>query len=347
MAKPLTLGDILASLNLDDNTQAATPTTTPTPTPTPTPTVAPTPTPTRKPRKKDVAQDDVPSEEVAKPMPEPTTPTPSTAINRFATYPFANEFQRNLRKFELWFGNPSTGKTTLARKLAQRLVDDGKIKDYAIINGHEDLNVMSMFKTTQTTDDGKWLFLLNRVFRMLTDELQERYIVIIDEINTLLMSVLKALQPILDDTKGTFDFEEKTYTKNPNCFFIATMNHKDMGTSPLPDAIKSRAFPVFFKDLDNVELSRRTEVPSHFIDILKRIYDMFAHMGQLHPFYNDVRQLKNMVALSPQAFKEYIIAQLELAQIDYESVIALSPEFDNLVAEYANIDWSKSQVQGE
>jgi len=316
--KPQTLADILASLNVSTpNTNTNTPSV-------------------------DVPIQDVPVDETPKPI-KVAKPTPSTAPNKFASYPFASDFQRNLRKFELWFGNPSTGKTTYAKRLAQQLVDDNNISDYTILNCHEDMTVMSLFKTTKTDDQGTWKFILNKAFQMLTDELQQRYVIIFDEINTLAMSVLKALQPILDDTEGMFEFEDKVYRKNPNVWFIATMNHKDLGTSTLPDAVKSRAFPKFFKDLSYDELAQRTLVPATFIDILKRIYDMFKDMGNLHPFYNDVRQLKNMVGLTPQAFREYVIAQLELAQIDYETVINVSPEFDNLINEFANIQWGKGE----
>jgi midasin (ATPase involved in ribosome maturation) len=174
---------------------------------------------------------------------------------------------------------------------------------------------------------------------MLTDELREKYLIIIDEINTLPMSVLKAFQPILDDTEGTFEFDNKTYSKNPNVFFIATMNHKDVGTSPLPKAIKSRFFPVFFKDLDNTELSKRTNVPVEFLDLLKRIYDMFSPMGDVHEFFNDVRQLKNMSGLTTEQFRDYITSHLELSGIEWQNAVAISPEFDNLVAQYSNIKW--------
>lgn len=338
----LTLADILKSL--DDNNTSATPTQ-----PTVQPQVQPQvqATPVKRVRKRKVPnlssswsspQPTAEATQVEAPQPTAEAPKPKLVIpNRFAHYPFAPELNRNLRKFELWFGNPSTGKTTYARKLAQSLKDAGQIDDYLVINSHEDLTVMSLFKTTKTDDNGAWKFLFNRFFQMLTDDAKRRYIVIIDEINTQPMSVLKAQQPILDDTEGTFDFEEKTYTKNPNCFFIATMNHRDVGTSTMPDAIKSRAFPVFFKDLSNEELEKRTSVPAAFINILKRIYDMFKDLGQVHPFYNDVRQLKNMLGLSPQDFRNYIIAQLEFANVDYQTVINLSPEFDNLISEYTTM----------
>jgi hypothetical protein len=320
----LTLGDLLNGVNPNTATTVA-------------PITRPKPT-LSNPRKK--------ASETSKVVVDTPTPIdnllpkePKPMYNRFASYPFADEFQRNLRKFELWFGNPATGKTTLAKRVAQRLVESGDIKDYAVVNAHEDLSLMSLFKTATTSDNGTWHFPFNRVFQMLTDELQERYIIIFDEINTLMMSTMKGMQPTFDDTSGTFDFEDKTYTKNPNVFFIATMNHKDLGTSPLPDAIKSRAFPVFFKDLPFHEVAKRSDVPVPFIDLLKRIYDMFKDMGQLHPFYNDVRQLKNIASLTPEAFKQYIISQLEFAHIEYESVIALSPEFDNLINEYSQINW--------
>jgi MoxR-like ATPase len=267
------------------------------------------------------------------------TPVPPTPVNAFAHHPFMSTFNRPMRKAELFFGNPSTGKTTFAKRMAQSLVDAGAIKDFAVINGHEEMTVMSTLKTTTTDENGVWKFLVNKIFRMLTDELRERYIIIIDEINTLAMSVLKAFQPILDDTEGTFEFENKTYNKNPNVFFIATMNHKDVGTSPLPKAIKSRFFPVFFKDLDNVELSKRTNVPVAFLDLLKRVYDMFSPLGDVHEFFNDVRQLKNMAGLSREQFKDFITSHLELANIDWQAAVSISPEFDNILNEYSNIKW--------
>ena len=270
-----------------------------------------------------------------KPTVQPSQPaTPKVMSNAFAHHPFMNTFSRHMRKAELFFGNPSTGKTTFAKRLAQTLIDAGGIKDFAVINGHEDMTVMSTLKTTTTDENGVWKFLVNKVFKMLTDELREKYLIIIDEINTLPMSVLKAFQPILDDTEGTFEFDNKTYSKNPNVFFIATMNHKDVGTSPLPKAVKSRFFPVFFKDLNNEELSKRTNVPVDFLDLLKRIYDMFAPMGDVHEFFNDVRQLKNMSGLTTEQFRDYITSHLELSGIEWQNAVAISPEFDNLVAQY-------------
>jgi hypothetical protein len=276
---------------------------------------------------------------VEAPTAQPSQPATPKLSNSFAHHPFMNTFSRHMRKAELFFGNPSTGKTTFAKRLAQTLIDAGGIKDFAVINGHEDMTVMSTLKTTTTDENGVWKFLVNKVFKMLTDELREKYLIIIDEINTLPMSVLKAFQPILDDTEGTFEFDNKTYSKNPNVFFIATMNHKDVGTSPLPKAIKSRFFPVFFKDLDNTELSKRTNVPVEFLDLLKRIYDMFSPMGDVHEFFNDVRQLKNMSGLTTEQFRDYITSHLELSGIEWQNAVAISPEFDNLVAQYSNIKW--------
>jgi len=276
---------------------------------------------------------------VEAPTAQPSQPATPKLSNAFAHHPFMNTFSRHMRKAELFFGNPSTGKTTFAKRLAQTLIDAGGIKDFAVINGHEDMTVMSTLKTTTTDENGVWKFLVNKVFKMLTDELREKYLIIIDEINTLPMSVLKAFQPILDDTEGTFEFDNKTYSKNPNVFFIATMNHKDVGTSPLPKAIKSRFFPVFFKDLDNTELSKRTNVPVEFLDLLKRIYDMFSPMGDVHEFFNDVRQLKNMSGLTTEQFRDYITSHLELSGIEWQNAVAISPEFDNLVAQYSNIKW--------
>jgi GTPase SAR1 family protein len=282
-----------------------------------------------------------------KPKPVEPTPTPTPIVqpatpklpNAFANHPFVNAFNRPLRKAELFFGNPSTGKTTFAKRLAQHLVDTGAIKDYVVVHAHEEMTVMSMFKTTTTDENGTWKFLQNKFFKMLTDELQERYVIIIDEINTLAMSVLKAFQPVADDTEGSFYFENKTYRKNPNVFFIATMNHKDVGTSPLPKAIKSRFFPVFFKDLDATELSKRTNVPETFLQLLKRVYDMFSPLGDVHEFFNDVRQLKNMAGLSREQFKDLITSHLELANIDWQAAVSVSPEFNNILDEYSNIKW--------
>jgi hypothetical protein len=98
---------------------------------------------------------------------------------------------------------------------------------------------------------------------------------------------------------------------------------------------------MFFKDLDTTELEKRTQVPATFIDTLKRIHQMFAHLGKLHPFFNDVRQLKNINGLTQEQFKEFVIAHLELAQIQWQEAINLSPEFANLVSEFGKISWGK------
>ncbi len=246
---------------------------------------------------------------------------------------------RFLKKVELWFGNPSTGKTTKAKLLAQRLKDDGIIDDFIVINCHEEMTVMSMLKTTKTDENGNWVFEFNKIFNALTDALKKKYLIIYDEFNTLPMSVDKSLQPLLDDTEGEFDFEDKTYEKNPNVQFILTLNHNDIGTTPIPEAIKSRAFPVEFEDLDLQEVSKRSGVPYKIIELMGRIREMFTHLGEVPEFHKDVRQLKNIVGLTKEQFKKYITSILSFHHIEWKEAVAISPEFQNMLDEFEKVRW--------
>jgi len=252
---------------------------------------------------------------------------------------FCKEIDRNLRKLELWFGNPSTGKTTLAKAIAERLKQEKIIEDVITINCHEELTVMSTLKTTKTDDEGKWIFTYNKIFNAITDLLKKRYIIIFEEANTMSMSVMKSFQPIMDDTCGEFDFEEKTYLKNPNVSFILTFNHNDIGTTPLPEAIKSRGFPFEFEDLNIKEISKRSGVPERIIELMGRIREMFSHLADIPNFHKDVRQLKNLAGLSKNQFQKYITSQLSLHHVEWKEVIALSPEFNNLLNEYEKLKW--------
>jgi hypothetical protein len=249
---------------------------------------------------------------------------------------FVGDFNRDLRKTELWFSNPGVGKTTMFRKICSEWKQNGKIQDYIVVNCHEDLNVQSLFKTT-TTEGSDWVFLFNNLFKAITDNMQKDYVIVFDEFNLLPMSVQKGLQPILDDTVGEFDFENNTYQKNPNLNFILTINHRDVGVNRLADAIMDRAFPVFFKDLPKETIAIRTKLPLTFIDLIERIYQMFANVGDLQPFHRSVRQLNYLHGLTKEQFKDYLISHLELAGIEWEQITRLSPEFDNALEEFKNI----------
>ena len=250
---------------------------------------------------------------------------------------FVSTLERNLKRAELWFGDPGTGKTTLARTMFEEFKAQGLIEDYIVINAQEELTVMSLFKTTKTDEDGNWKFIHNKFFKMLTDNTQARYGVIIDEFNTMPMSVMKSLQPIVDDTEGDFTFEENTYTKNPNIYFIFTMNHNDMGISQLPVAIKDRVYPKYFEKLDDETLAQRSGVKKQVIEKMRKVRQMFEHLGDLPDFHKSVRQLKSLQGANAKQVREYIVSQLALANIEYEEAIAISPEFEDLLNEFENI----------
>ena len=252
---------------------------------------------------------------------------------------FITSFSRPMKKAELWFGNPGNGKTTLATKICESFKEKGEIEDYAVVKCEEEMTVMSLLKTTKTNSDGDWMFTYNKIFKMLTDEMQKTYIIIMDEFNTMPMTVMKALQPIIDDTVGRFEFEDKTFEKNPNVNFIFTMNHNDLGISELPIAIKDRLYPKYFRPLDKKELEKRSGVPSKLIDLLGKIWNMFEHLGALPDFHNSVRQLKYLRGASREQVEDYVISQLELANIEYEQALNMSPEFENFLEEFENTQW--------
>lgn len=273
------------------------------------------------------------------PVPQPKVVKQQPPVNNQTSYDnlFVQDFSRDLRKVELWFSNPGVGKSTMSRNLCNMWKTNDVIEDYVWVKCHEDMTVQSLFKTTMTDENGNWKFPFNRMFHALTDKMQKRYVIVFDEFNLLPMSVQKGLQNTLDDTIGDFDFEDKVYEKNPNVSFILNINHRDIGVNQLADAIKDRAFPVFFRDLDNDSLALRTQMPVKFLELLKRIYDMFANLGDLQPFHKSVRHLNMLHGLNKQQFKEYLISQLELAGIEWQEVTAISPEFQNALDEFDNV----------
>jgi hypothetical protein len=54
-------------------------------------------------------------------------------------------------------------------------------------------------------------------------------------------------------------------------------------------------------------------------------------------FHKSVRQYKYLHSLSKEQFKDYLISQLELAGIEWQEVIAISPEFNNVIEEFDKV----------
>lgn len=178
-----------------------------------------------------------------------------------------NEFDK-LPRLSMYIGQPDTGKTYHAQELAERYQ-----VPYVIQMCRDTLNLETLLETF-TLEEGKPVFKESIPLKMLTGT--EPCIIIFDEFNTLLTGVMKTTQPLFDDTSKTFEYKGTIYNKNMNCKFIVTLNDRDKGISVVPDAILSRACIHYFPPVTPEQISKWTNVPLDWIELLQQVYKLIG-----------------------------------------------------------------------
>jgi hypothetical protein len=175
-----------------------------------------------------------------------------------------------LPRASMFVGQPDTGKTYRAEEIAKQCSIEPLFKMC-----RDNLNLETLFEDFKLVD-GKPAFEESLAIKMMSDPEKRRYIIILDEFNTLLTGVMKTFQPILDDTSTTFEYRGKVYQKNPNCKFIVTLNDKDKGISIVPDAILSRVELTFFEPVPTSTIAKWTTVNVEWINNLFNIYKVLG-----------------------------------------------------------------------
>lgn len=179
----------------------------------------------------------------------------------------------DLPRCTIYVGQPDTGKTYQAQKLAS---DYGV--DHILIMARDNLNLETLLEDF-TLVDGKPVFKESLAIKMASGV--DSGVIIIDEFNTLPTGVMKTLQPLLDTTSKTFEYKGKVYTKNLNCKFILTLNDKDKGISVIPDAILSRSKIVYFEQPDIQTLAQWSGQTEQYV---QAAYDVYKALGLLSLF---------------------------------------------------------------
>ena len=171
-----------------------------------------------------------------------------------------------LPRVSIYVGQPDTGKTYSAINLCKEYN-----VDYVFLMARDTLTLETLLQDF-TVVDGKPVFKESLAIKYLSDD--DYHVIIIDEFNTLLTGVMKTLQPILDDTSTTFEFNGKVYKKNLKCKFIFTLNDKDKGISTIPDAILSRSYIKYFDPVDTDVLATWSNSTKQQVECIKKLFTL-------------------------------------------------------------------------
>ena len=217
-----------------------------------------------------------------------------------------------LPRVSMFIGQPDTGKTHMAQQLAKQCNITPLFKMC-----RDSLNLETLLEDFKLVD-GKPVFEESLAIKYLSGS--GRYIIILDEFNTLLTGVMKTLQPIFDDTSTTFEYRGKIYTKNMDCKFIVTLNDKDKGISIVPDAILSRATLRWFEPVPTTTISKWTGVPLPWIENLRNIYKV---LGLMNVF--GTRQVKMLFnSKDPSVVKNHLYGLCMMRNVDAKLIDTLN-----------------------
>jgi len=227
--------------------------------------------------------------------------TSAAGITKFDTLP----------RVSMFVGQPDTGKTYAAEKIAEECNIVPLFKMC-----RDNLNLETLLEDFKLVD-GKPVFEESLAIKFMSDD--EEHIIIFDEFNTLLTGVMKTLQPIFDDTSKTFEYRGKIYKKNMKCKFIVTLNDKDKGISIVPDAILSRSHIRWFEPVTPGTISKWTNIP---IEWLQNLYDIYKLLGITNLY--GTRQARMLFAMKDVSkIKNHLYGLCMMRNIDAKAVETL------------------------
>lgn len=237
---------------------------------------------------------------------------PQAATNTAVSDPFLA-----LPRVSMFIGQPDTGKTYLAEKIAK---DCGITPLFKMCR--DNLNLETLLEDFKLVD-GKPVFEESLAIKLMSGT--DRAIIIFDEFNTLLTGVMKTMQPIFDDTSTTFEYRGKVYKKNMNCKFIVTLNDKDKGISIVPDAILSRVTVRWFEPVTPATIAKWTGASLNWVT---DVYQVYKALGLLSVFgTRQIKMLKQLNDLS--ALKNHLYGLCMMKNIDGKAIETL--QVQNLI----------------
>jgi adenylate kinase family enzyme len=217
-----------------------------------------------------------------------------------------------LPRVMMFVGQPDTGKTYLAEQIAKECGITPLFKMC-----RDNLNLETLLEDFKLVD-GKPMFEESLAIKMMSDPNKGKYILILDEFNTLLTGVMKTFQPIFDDTSTTFEYRGKIYNKNMNCKFIVTLNDKDKGISVVPDAILSRVELRWFDPTPTTTISNWTKVD---IEWVNKLFDVYKILGLTSIF--GTRQIKILNGKTSDKIKNHLYGLCKMTKTDPEILESL------------------------
>lgn len=224
----------------------------------------------------------------------------------------SNDLFSTLPRVMMFVGQPDTGKTFLAEEIAKQCSVEPLFKMC-----RDNLNLETLLEDFQLVD-GKPMFSESIAIKMMSDPHKKRYIIILDEFNTLMTGVMKTFQPIFDDTSTTFEYRGKIYAKNMNCKFIVTLNDKDKGISVVPDAILSRVELRWFDPTPTTTIAKWTNVDITWVN---KLFDVYKILGLTSIF--GTRQIKILHGKTIDKIKNHLYGLCKMTKTDPEILESL------------------------
>lgn len=196
------------------------------------------------------------------------------------------------RRIIVLSGLPGTGKSRLARKVADQLTDgdNARLKE---IQFHENTTYADFMEGFVPKSDGNGFERRDKVFRVINqralDNPHAKHVLLIEELTRAnVHAVIGELLTFVEHRSRNFtlSLSQQDITIAPNLVILATMNPRDKSALSLDDAISRRLHRVDVKP--SVEGLRSMLAESLDAGVLERLCDWYSSFQNLLPFGHGV-----------------------------------------------------------